>query len=179
MPDAHILEVEDSPSNLALVSHLLGVYGYVVPKAFDSEGAPSAIRQKTPDLILMDIRMPGTEGLALTRKLKGDESTKRIRIVAFAHSFQLLPIHLQGIGAGHKSTPFVMMFKNRAGEARHSWTLEEINMNNVIKHSERPRKNILWQAISQPAQCAPQYEAIPQGAGVLKRCFQCGSLEAE
>jgi hypothetical protein len=53
-------------------------------------------------------------------------------------------------------------------------------MNNIIKHSERPRKNILWHALPQPAQCAHLYEAIAhQESGVLKRCVQCGSLEAE
>jgi len=56
----------------------------------------------------------------------------------------------------------------------------EIDMNNVIKHSERPRKNIAWQALPQPAQCAHRYEPIAhEEAGVLKRCFRCGSLEAE
>jgi len=53
-------------------------------------------------------------------------------------------------------------------------------MNNVIKHSERPRKNILWQALPQPAQGADSYELIAhEEAGVLKRCFQRGSLEAK
>jgi hypothetical protein len=56
----------------------------------------------------------------------------------------------------------------------------EIAMNNVIKHSERPRKNILWQTVSQPAQYAHPQEVIAhQQVGVLKRCFLCGSLEAE
>jgi hypothetical protein len=56
----------------------------------------------------------------------------------------------------------------------------EIDMNNVIKHSERPRKNILWQALRRPAQCAYQDEAIALAeAGILKRNLHCGSLEAE
>jgi hypothetical protein len=56
----------------------------------------------------------------------------------------------------------------------------ETYMNNIIKHSERPRKNILCQAVSQPAQCADQHEVMAhQGVGVLKRCFQRGSPEAE
>jgi len=52
-------------------------------------------------------------------------------------------------------------------------------MNNIIKHSERPSRNILWLAVSQPAQSVPQHESIVhREAGVLKRCFQRGSLEA-
>jgi hypothetical protein len=53
-------------------------------------------------------------------------------------------------------------------------------MNNVIKHSERPGKNILWQALPQPAQCAYPYEPVAhQEAGILKRTLHCGSLESE
>ena len=56
----------------------------------------------------------------------------------------------------------------------------EADMHNVIKHSERPRRNMLWQALPQPAQCSHQYDVIAlQESGVLKRCVQCGSLEVE
>jgi hypothetical protein len=59
-------------------------------------------------------------------------------------------------------------------------SLKEIDMNNVIKHFERPRKNIAWQALPQPAQCVHHFEVIAhQEAGVLRRCFRCGSLEVE
>ena len=61
----------------------------------------------------------------------------------------------------------------------HSSDLTEIAMNNIIKHSERPSRSILWLAVSQPAQSVPQHESIVlREAGVLKRCFQRGSLEA-
>ena len=53
-------------------------------------------------------------------------------------------------------------------------------MNNVIKHPERPRKNLLWQTLPHPAQSDLQDEAIAHGeAGILKRSLHCGSLEAE
>jgi hypothetical protein len=59
-------------------------------------------------------------------------------------------------------------------------TFAETDMNHVIKHSERPGKNTLWQALPQPVGCFPKDEAIiRQEAGVLKRCFQRGSLEAQ
>jgi CheY-like chemotaxis protein len=82
MSHAHILVVEDSPTNLALASQLLISHGYGVSHAMDAEEALEAIRQKMPDLILMDIRLPGMDGLALTQKLKGDPLTKHIWIVA-------------------------------------------------------------------------------------------------
>ena len=82
MSNAHILVVDDNPTNLKLVSDLLGCYDYEISKAMDAQQALEAIRQKTPDLILMDLGLPGMDGLTLTRKLKADDATKRIRVVA-------------------------------------------------------------------------------------------------
>ena len=65
-------------------------------------------------------------------------------------------------------------------DTRLPWSFTTIDMNYVIQHSERPRKNIVWHALPHPAPCAQPPEAIArQEAGVLKRCFQCGSLEAQ
>jgi CheY-like chemotaxis protein len=82
MSSAHILVVDDNPTNLKLVSDLLECYDYEISKAMDAEQAQESIRRKTPDLILMDIGLPGMDGLTLTRILKADDATKRIRIVA-------------------------------------------------------------------------------------------------
>jgi len=61
----------------------------------------------------------------------------------------------------------------------HSSDLTEIAMKNIIKHSERPSRSILWLAVPQPAQSVHQDESIVlREAGVLKRCFHRGSLEA-
>jgi len=82
MSDAHILVVDDNPANLKLASDLLEWEGYQISKAVDAQQALDAIRQSIPDLILMDIGLPGMDGLTLTRKLKADDATKQIRIVA-------------------------------------------------------------------------------------------------
>jgi len=82
MSNAHILVVDDNPTNLKLVSDLLECYDYEISKAMDAEQAQESIRRKMPDLILMDIGLPGMDGLTLTRKLKADDATKQIRIVA-------------------------------------------------------------------------------------------------
>jgi CheY-like chemotaxis protein len=78
----HILVVDDNPTNLKLVSDLLEWYGYRVSNAGDADQALKAIQRSMPDLVLMDIGLPGMDGLTLTRKLKTDEATKRIRVVA-------------------------------------------------------------------------------------------------
>jgi CheY-like chemotaxis protein len=82
MSNERILVVDDNPSNLKLVSDLLEWSGYQISKAMDAEQALDAIRQAPPDLILMDIALPGMDGLTLTRKLKADAATKHIRVVA-------------------------------------------------------------------------------------------------
>jgi CheY-like chemotaxis protein len=77
-----ILVVDDNPTNLKLVADLLGFEGYSVLTAMDAEHAQAALRHSSPDLILMDIALPDMDGLALARKLKSDEKTHHIIIVA-------------------------------------------------------------------------------------------------
>jgi CheY-like chemotaxis protein len=74
--------VDDHPTNLKLASEVLGSAGYEVLRAADAEQALALLKQTVPELILMDIGLPGMDGLALTRLLKSQEPTCRIRIVA-------------------------------------------------------------------------------------------------
>ena len=82
MNSARILVVDDNPTNLKLVSDLLEFDGYTVLKAADAEEAQQVIQHTPPDLILMDIALPGMDGLTLTRIIKAEESTRHIRVVA-------------------------------------------------------------------------------------------------
>jgi CheY-like chemotaxis protein len=79
---AKILVVDDNPTNLKLVSDVLAFEGHDILKAGDAEEAQIVLAGTLPDLILMDIALPGMDGLSLTRKLKADERTRHIRIVA-------------------------------------------------------------------------------------------------
>lgn len=67
---------------MKLVSDVLEFEGYDILKAGDAEKAQVVLTDTLPDLILMDIALPGMDGLTLTRKLKADERTRHIRIVA-------------------------------------------------------------------------------------------------
>jgi CheY-like chemotaxis protein len=82
MKSTRILVVDDNPTNLRLVSDLLEFDGYEVLKAMDAEAAQVVLTDSLPDLILMDIALPGMDGLTLTRLLKADARTRHIRIVA-------------------------------------------------------------------------------------------------
>jgi len=74
--------VDDNPTNLKLVSDVLECSGYPILKAEDAEAALAVIQKNPPALILMDIALPGMDGLTLTRKLKSEPTTKDIRIIA-------------------------------------------------------------------------------------------------
>lgn len=77
-----ILVVDDNFTNLKLASEMMECEGYVVDRAIDADSALAAIALNRPDLILMDLALPGMDGLELTRKLRGQESTFGIPVVA-------------------------------------------------------------------------------------------------
>ena len=77
-----VLVVDDNPTNLKLACDLLAMEGYDGLRAAEAEQARTVLGDSTIDIILMDIELPGTDGLTLTRVLKADERTKEIPIVA-------------------------------------------------------------------------------------------------
>lgn len=79
---ATLLVVDDNSTNLKLAADVLECEGYAVLRASDALQARQILTQAQPDLILMDIQMPGMDGLTLTRLLKADPKTKHIRVVA-------------------------------------------------------------------------------------------------
>lgn len=81
-----ILIVDDNPTNLKLAAEVLEMEGYSTTRATDAEEAQEMLQQTTPDLILMDIALPGMDGLTLTRKLKADERLKHVPVIALTAS---------------------------------------------------------------------------------------------
>lgn len=79
---ACILVVEDNWANMKLASLLLTTAGHAVLQAVDAETALSIARQELPDLILMDIQLPGMDGLAATALLKKELATASIPVIA-------------------------------------------------------------------------------------------------
>jgi len=77
-----ILVIEDNPLNLKLVRALLQKGQFRTLEAVSAEQGIQVAREKRPDLILMDIQLPGMDGLSATRLLKEDPSTKAIRVAA-------------------------------------------------------------------------------------------------
>jgi CheY-like chemotaxis protein len=84
-----ILVVEDNAVNLELATDLLEVNGFAVHPATTAEQALRRARELLPDLILMDVSLPGVDGLAATRVLRADPATQHLTIVALtAHAMR-------------------------------------------------------------------------------------------
>jgi two-component system cell cycle response regulator DivK len=79
---ARILIVEDNPANMKLASLLLLKAGHAVLSAVDAESGLTLAREERPDLILMDVQLPGMDGLAATALLKKDPATAAIPVIA-------------------------------------------------------------------------------------------------
>lgn len=79
---ATILIVEDNPDNMTLTVMLLQSAGHTVVTAVDAEAGLTLARDAQPDLILMDIQLPGIDGLEATVLLKQDEKTRAIPVIA-------------------------------------------------------------------------------------------------
>ena len=77
-----VLIVDDNPVNLKLASDVLACEGFTVCGAANADEAMLAIRSRLPDLVLMDVALPGMDGLTLTRLLRSDPATHDLRIVA-------------------------------------------------------------------------------------------------
>jgi two-component system, cell cycle response regulator DivK len=79
---AKVLIVEDNPANMALATFLVQSAGHTVISATDAEAGLTLARTEHPDLILMDIQLPGMDGLEATQQLKRDDATRAIPVIA-------------------------------------------------------------------------------------------------
>lgn len=81
MPIKSILIVEDSATDRQFLSDLLSKNGFKVATAQNAEEALAKAKELRPDLVLMDVVMPGQSGFQATRTLSKDEATKQIPII--------------------------------------------------------------------------------------------------
>ncbi|MBI2001841.1 MAG: response regulator [candidate division NC10 bacterium] len=99
MPTAKVLVIEDNPMNMELATDLLQLQGCEVLQAVTAFEALGLLHQVTPDLILMDIQLPGLNGLDLTRDLRQDPRTKDIPIIAIT-AYAMLGDEEKAVRAG-------------------------------------------------------------------------------
>jgi CheY-like chemotaxis protein len=105
---AVILVVEDNPASQMLVEAVLQGYGYLLRFAASGAEALASIERERPDLILMDIQLPGQDGLSLTRQLKANPAQASIPVVAVtAHAMASdRQLSLDAGCVGHITKPY-------------------------------------------------------------------------
>ena len=81
MPIRNILVVEDSPTDRQFLTDILAKNGYNVSAAGSAEEAVAKVKELRPDLVLMDVVLPGQNGYQATRELSRDAATKDIPVI--------------------------------------------------------------------------------------------------
>ena len=94
-----ILAIDDEPDMLEIVSMMLENSGYAVITAHDAETARSIIEKDAPDLILLDLHLPGIQGEEFCQSLKADKKTKKIPVILFSVSSQGMYARIKEVGA--------------------------------------------------------------------------------
>jgi two-component system cell cycle response regulator DivK len=107
-----VLVVEDNPASQMLVGAILQGRGYTLLFAASAPEARASIEQQRPDLILMDIQLPGQDGLSLTKQLKADPAYASIPVVAVtAHAMASdRQLSLDAGCIGHITKPYDTQF---------------------------------------------------------------------
>ena len=97
-----VLIVEDHPSHMELAAYMLERGGYEVLQATSAEDGIALARSDRPALILMDLRLPGMDGVEAIGVLKGDPETRNIKIVAvtsYRDEYGDRPLNIAGADA--------------------------------------------------------------------------------
>ena len=109
---ATVLVVEDNPANMTLATFLLKSAGYAVLSATDAEAGLSLARTEQPDLVLMDIQLPGMDGLEACAILKKSEATRDIPVIA------LTALAMKGERRAHSRRRMRWLYRQTAGVSR-------------------------------------------------------------
>jgi two-component system OmpR family response regulator len=78
--------VDDEPDIIAFLEHALSAHGYRIRSASNGQEALERTKELIPDLMLLDLKMPGMDGYEVIRRLKGDDTTRGIPIIVITAS---------------------------------------------------------------------------------------------
>ena len=94
-----VLAVDDDATNLLVIEKMLAPHGCIVKKALSGTEAVEQVWSELPDVILLDVMMPGMNGFEVCQKLKGSESTRLVPIIIVT-ALQEKEDRIKGIQAG-------------------------------------------------------------------------------
>lgn len=142
-----ILAVDDTPSNLEVITETLGDAGYQVATAIDGMRALKRAQSYQPDLILLDIMMPGIDGLETCKRLKADEALKHIPVIFITASSDL-SVKVKGFQIG--GTDYITKpFQEEEMLARVATHLRLQTLNQALEAQVAERTQQLEQALDQ------------------------------
>ena len=148
--EAHILVVDDSPTIRAVLGKMLTQDGHIVLKAGDGEAAIELARTAQPDLIFLDIVMPGMNGFAVLRALRHDPVTHGIPIVMISGNLQATEqFYVQRFGADD-------FMKKPFGRSEVFARLQHLTQSGRLV--VRPRTSV---PVAEPALTPDEHAAIP------------------
>jgi two-component system sensor histidine kinase/response regulator len=184
---ADILIVDDTPANLRILTSMLQSYGYRVRPAINGQVALTAVQNAAPDLILLDIMMPGMTGYEVCERLKSNDQTKDIPVIfvsalddtldkvkAFevgAIDYIAKPFQLEEVVARIEN--HLTMYQQRREIARLN-EFKDLLLRTVSHDLKNPITNIIGYTellLEQSAQ-GPEMITTPQSKTILTRIFQ-------
>jgi len=156
----NVLIVDDTPENLTVLRQILTEHGYRVRPALNGEIALRTIKTDLPDLILLDIRMPGIEGYEVCSRLKADTKTKDIPVI-FISALNELNDKVKAFSLGgvdYITKPFQV-------EEVLARVSTHITLHNLQQRLEEKNENL-----------AKALEKVKQLSGLLPICCGCKKI---
>jgi CheY-like chemotaxis protein len=99
MPGERVLIVDDNAMSLKLAAFVMRAHGYDVSVVVDAEAALEAIHRQRPDVVLVDIQLPGIDGLELVRQLRADVASQDLLVIAVT-AYAMKGDHERALAAG-------------------------------------------------------------------------------
>ncbi|MCY7407177.1 MAG: hybrid sensor histidine kinase/response regulator [Alkalinema sp. CAN_BIN05] len=147
MSNGFILVVDDNPTNLTVISQALRTEGWQVRMAVDGEDALSKVAQNPPELILLDVQMPGIDGFEVCKQLKADKATSDIPII-FMTALSDTDSKVKGLALG--AVDYIAKpFEQQEALARVRVHLQLRHLTQTLEQQVRDRTQALSQALEE------------------------------
>jgi signal transduction histidine kinase len=147
MNNGFILVVDDNPTNLAVISQALRTEGWQVRMAVDGEDALNKVAQNPPELILLDVQMPGIDGFEVCKRVKANEATSGIPII-FMTALSDTDSKVKGLSLG--AVDYVTKpFEQQEAIARVHVHLQLRHLTHTLEEQVRDRTQALSQALEE------------------------------
>jgi signal transduction histidine kinase len=147
MNNGFILVVDDNPTNLAVISQALRTEGWQVRIAVDGEDALNKVAQNPPELILLDVQMPGIDGFEVCKRVKADKATSDIPII-FMTALSDTDSKVKGLALGAVDY-IVKPFEQQEAIARVRVHLQLRYLTQTLEQQIRDRTQALSQALEE------------------------------